>query len=149
MKPLTSCLFLIGIANCFADSAQNATSLQLTLPPTIDAVVGVETSIYFDNVVLTQSPELYRFNVKCDIGAIEKRRWSTMPAKADVGKHDLSIQVIDPKGETFASASTTLRVTASDAGANRDEAVRTDARAALHEPHVASDVQQYLVPLAL
>jgi hypothetical protein len=45
---------------------QGESELQLTLPPTIYAVAGVPMNIYFDSIVLTQSPNKYRFAVACD-----------------------------------------------------------------------------------
>ena len=64
-------LTLLSTKTCLAD---NNISLNLTLPPELYAVPGVEMSIYYDNIVLTQNPEQYRFHGACDIGQSEARR---------------------------------------------------------------------------
>src|SRR5690606_17914978 len=78
---------------------QSDASLQLTLPSQFYAVPGVETSIYFDNIVLTKTPEDYRFEVACDIGNVEQRRWTLTPAKEAVGDHKLTITVYARKND--------------------------------------------------
>lgn len=97
-----------------------AEDLQLTLPPVCYAVPGVPMSIYFDNVVLTETPEKYRFEVKCDVGAAEARRWTVTPKPADAGDHPLTLTVRDSGGQELAHASTRLHVAKPDAGAGRE-----------------------------
>ncbi|MCA9069481.1 MAG: SGNH/GDSL hydrolase family protein [Planctomycetaceae bacterium] len=102
-------------------SAQQAESLQLTLPSESYAVPGVEMSIYFDNIVLTKSPGDYRFDVKCDIGKMEQRRWTMTPTEATVGEHDLVVTVSDgSSGKQMAQAKTTLHVVPAAAGEGRN-----------------------------
>jgi len=113
-------LFVFVPTICSAEQNTTATSLQLTLPEKFYAVPGVEMSIYFDNVVLTKTPEIYGFHVKCDIGAAQTRRWTITPTAEDVGEHELSIHVSGPDGEQVASAATRLRVIPADAGAGRE-----------------------------
>ena len=55
-------------------------SLRLTMPPELYAVPGVPMSVYFDNLVLTESPDAYKFAFACEIGAMEKRRWTVTPS---------------------------------------------------------------------
>lgn len=93
--------------------------LQLTLPAEFYAVSGLETSIYYDNVVLTETPEEYRFEVTCDIGKAEPRRWTVTPKAAEVGDHPLAVTVRDADGKDLGRATTTLRVVSADAGAGR------------------------------
>ena len=110
-------VFLVAVlcaATCFAETALKP--LQLTLPPAIFAVPGVETNIYFDNVVLTEKPESYRFHVTCDIGKAEEKRWTLLPTAADVGVHPLTLVVRDSSGAELERASTTLNVVSADAG---------------------------------
>jgi hypothetical protein len=63
-----------------ANEDQQARSLQLTLPSVCYAVVGVPMSIYYDNIVLTDKPEHYRFQIESNLGAAEARRWTVTPA---------------------------------------------------------------------
>ncbi|MEW6357189.1 MAG: SGNH/GDSL hydrolase family protein [Planctomycetota bacterium] len=93
--------------------------LQLTLPPTFYAAPGVEISIYYDNIVLTEKPEDYRFTVDCKIGKAEERRWTVTPRPKDHGDHPVSVTVADSKGKTLAKGKTTLHVAKADAGAGK------------------------------
>jgi len=94
--------------------------LQLTLPPRWFGVPGVPVSLYFDNVVLTEKPEAYRFEVACDIGHSEARHWTTTPAITDVGDHTMVVTVKDAKGTLVADGKTVLRIAPADAGAGRE-----------------------------
>lgn len=93
--------------------------LELTLPPAVYAVPGVPMSIYFDNIVLTEKPEEYRFEVKCDMGATEARRWTVTPENKDVGNHPIEITVKDGQGKVIESGKSTLKVAKKEAGAGR------------------------------
>lgn len=104
-------------ATCLADDRRGP--LQLTLPPEFYAVPGVETSIYYDNVVLTETPKAYRFEVTCDIGEAEQRRWTVTPKAMDVGDHSLTVTVRDADEKELGRAATVLRVVSADAGAGR------------------------------
>jgi N-acyl-D-amino-acid deacylase len=93
--------------------------LRLTLPPLWHGVSGVPLSLYYDNVVLTEKPQDYRFEVVCDIGAAEARRWTVTPGAKDVGDHPLEVIVKDGQGTVLERARTTLRITPADAGKDR------------------------------
>ncbi len=95
-------------------------SLRLTLPPAWYGVPGVPMSLYYDNVVLTETPENYRFEVTCDIGKSEAKRWTVTPSDKDVGQHALGVVVKDAQGKELQRAKTVLRVVPKDAGANRN-----------------------------
>lgn len=104
---------------CAPPAARSADALQLTLPSAIYAVPGVPMSVYFDNIVLTEKPESYRFEVKCDVGASEARRWTVTAADKDVGSHPMEITVRDGQGKVLESGKMTLRVSPKNAGADR------------------------------
>jgi len=119
--PQTRMVFLLGIALSAATClAEGGGPLRLTLPSQVYAVPGVETSIYYDNVVLTETPDAYRFEVTCDVGGAEKRRWAVTPQAADVGDHALEVTVRDAGGAELGRAATTLKVIPADAGAGRE-----------------------------
>jgi hypothetical protein len=107
-------LTLLSTRTCLTD---NNISLNLTLPPELYAVPGVEMSIYYDSIVLTQNPEQYRFHGACDIGQSEARRWTVTPKPADVGAHELTVSVSDANGQRLEEASLMLTIAPSDAGA--------------------------------
>lgn len=112
-------LFLL-LAVSPAAAAEKTQSLQLTLPPMFYAVPGVEMSIYFDNIVLTETPKKYRFEVDCEIGTVDQNRWSVTPTESNVGQYSLSVKVTDADGANLGTANTVLQVSKPDAGANRD-----------------------------
>jgi lysophospholipase L1-like esterase len=90
--------------------------LRLTLPKEIYAVVDSEMNVYFDNIVLTESPETYRFSFQCDVGKTDSRRWNLTAKSADVGAHSLAVTVSDADGKKLGTATTRLHVVAKDAG---------------------------------
>ncbi|MBL9142575.1 MAG: hypothetical protein JNM99_02735 [Verrucomicrobiaceae bacterium] len=113
---LIALLFLLG-------SPLLAESLRLTLPPVCYAVPGVPMSLYFDNAVLTEQPESYRFEVSCDVGATEANRWTLTAADRDVGDHALSVIVKDKAGKVLEQSSAILRIAPRNAGAGRELSV--------------------------
>lgn len=116
-RPIALALVLVGLVSPWATAAKN--TLRLGLPPATYAVPGVETNIYWDNVVLTRTPEQYRFSAQCDLGRSEARRWTLTPTAADVGEHRLTISVSDSTGRLLDNASTVLRVVPAQAGQGR------------------------------
>jgi lysophospholipase L1-like esterase len=113
--PRTFCLIL-WLAAVPLSAAADASPLQLTLPPAWYGVPGVTNSLYYDNIVLTEQPESYRFQVTCDIGRSEERRWTVTPTDAHVGVHELKVSVLDAGGKILESASTVLRIVPRNAG---------------------------------
>lgn len=94
-------------------------ALRLTLPPDVYAVAGVPLSIYYDNIVLTEKPETFPFEVKCDVGTSEARRWTVTPEDKDVGDHTMDITVKDSQGKTLEHGETTLHISPRNAGDGR------------------------------
>ena len=94
--------------------------LRLTLPPVLYAAPGVEMCIYYDNIVLTETPEKYHFQVKCPIGKCEERRWTLTPAPDQSGEYKMTVTVSDEKKKVLAEGKTLLRVVRADAGAGRN-----------------------------
>lgn len=97
----------------------SAGELQLTLPPVVYAVPGLSVSLYHDNLVLTQTPEQYRFEFACKVGKNEGRRWTVTPADADVGNHPLQVTVKDAGGKVLEQGKTTLHVSSRNAGTGK------------------------------
>lgn len=117
---LIQLILLLLLAVSPASAAEKRQSLQLTLPPMFYAVPGVEMSIYFDNIVLTETPEKYRFEVDCEIGTVDQNRWTVTPTDSNVGQYSLSVKVTDADGANLGAANTVLQVSKPDAGASRD-----------------------------
>ena len=94
--------------------------LRLTLPPAWYGVPGVPISLYYDNIVLTETPESYRFEITCDIGKSEAKRWTVTPSDKDAGRHVLNVVVRDAQGKELEHARTALLIAPRDAGAGRN-----------------------------
>jgi len=116
-------LFAVVLATLIAETrageAKPASSLRLTLPPVCYAVAGVPISLYYDNLVLTEKPEQYRFKVECGLGTEERRRWTATPCAADAGDHPVSVSVSDAEGRVLQQGKLVLHVAKADAGAGR------------------------------
>ncbi len=112
-----SFLFLLTINSVDVIGAEP--DLQLTLPPAIYAVPDLETNIYFDNIILSQTSDQYRFKVTCELGEMETNRWRYTPKQTDVGKHTLSVAVYGTDDALLEEASTILQVVPQAAGAKK------------------------------
>ena len=93
--------------------------LRLTLPPVVYAVPGLPMSIYYDNIVLTEHPEAYQFEVDCPIGSQEASRWTLTATAADEGDHPLRIRIHSQTGAELERGEITVRVVPRDAGADK------------------------------
>ncbi len=115
LRLLPALIFIASLP--FAARAEE--KLRLTLPLMCFAVPDVPMSIYHDNIVLTQQPEAFRFEVKCDIGKNEDRRWTVTPSGRDAGDHHIEITLRDAQGRIIESGKSVLRVVPKNAGAGR------------------------------
>lgn len=126
MKPLFCALFLslLWVPPVSADEIASDVDLQLTLPPAVYAVPGVTISLFFDNIILSQSPETYQYRVTCDIGQTKERGWAVTPKPADVGEHKLEVAVHNGDGKLLATQSTMLHVVPESAGAEDERQIK-------------------------
>ena len=99
-----------------------ANRVKLQLPPAIYAVPGVESCIYFDNVVCVVNPDNYVFDVKCAKGRNDQKRWRYTPAAGEKGSFDLELTVLSDNG-VEAVGKTKVIVTPADAGKGRNFAI--------------------------
>ncbi len=97
-----------------------ATALRPILPPEIYAVPGIETNVYFDNIVLTPDSSALLWDVDCALGAHQRERWTAVPGADDVGDHPLTVRIVTPEVQTVLEMATTLRVIDPAAGAGRE-----------------------------
>ncbi|MFN0080757.1 MAG: SGNH/GDSL hydrolase family protein [Prosthecobacter sp.] len=111
MNRLLSLVFFAITASAFAGD------LQLTLPPVVYATPDMPMRIYHDNIVLTETPETYRFEFTCNVAALararithDSRHWSITPGDSDVGDHPLAITVKDASGKILEQGKTTLHI---------------------------------------
>ena len=93
-----------------------AEKIPLELPPAVYAVPGIETNIYFDNLVLTTNTSQYVFDVNCKKGRNDAKRWRFVPTDKDIGSYTWEVRVLNSKNELVASGKTKLIISAKDAG---------------------------------
>ncbi len=118
--------------------------VRLVLPKVIYAVPGIETNIYFDNVVLVVNPANYIFDVSCDLGFQYDDRWTYTPQAEEVGDHPIKIEVRNEANAVIARARSTVRVARPQAGADR-----TFTFLAIGDSHLQKDVYvQHLLDLS-
>ena len=103
-----------------APAVKNTVHLQL--PPAIYAVPGVESCIYFDNVVNVINPDNFVFDITCSKGRNDQKRWRYVPAKTDKGTFPLKLKVFSCRG-LEAEGETTVIVTPAEAGAGKNPAI--------------------------
>ena len=80
-------------ASAPAPAAAPKASVKLQLPPEIYAVPGVESCIYFDNVVNVINPDNYVFDVECPKGRNDQKRWRYTPKAGEKGTYTLKLTV--------------------------------------------------------
>ncbi len=97
-----------------------AQQLRLTLPPDIYAVPGHEVNIYFDNIVLCPDSDDLVFDVDCNRGRQDEKRWRYTPDGSTIGQFSLAIRVLTPDMELIDEASTMIHVSPADAGAGEE-----------------------------
>ena len=95
-----------------------AEDVKLLIPAKIYAVPGVETNVYFQNVVTVVNPANYVFDVDCDKGRNDLKRWRFTPNEKDIGRWPWKIRVVNESG-TVAEAEAELVVVPADAGKGR------------------------------
>jgi lysophospholipase L1-like esterase len=93
-----------------APSVQAADPLRMALPAEMFAVAGVESSIYFDNVVLALNPANYAFDVICLKGRQQSERWTWTPADADAGDVPFQLDVRDDQQRLVSSGRSVIKV---------------------------------------
>jgi len=103
------------------ESAAGSTThpASIALPAELFAVAGVESSIYFDNVILTLNVANFAFDVTCPKGRQQAERWTWTPTDADVGEFPFQLDVRDERNRLVSRGQTTLKVAAAKPGRNR------------------------------
>lgn len=96
--------------------AENHAALRFILPPVLYAASGIESNVYFDNVVLVLNSADYAFDVTCTKGIQQEERWTFVPEPEDVGEHPFTLEVRDRENRVVATASTRLVVSPPAAG---------------------------------
>ena len=96
--------------------------VKLLLPEKIYAVPGVETNVYFENIVRVINPDNYIFEARAPKGRWDEKRWSFTPTDKDTGSFTLTINVIGNQG-LLASKKVTVVVSPRNAGAGKNLSV--------------------------
>lgn len=99
------------------DTKEFPGKVRLALAKVIYAVSGVETNIYFDNVILTTNSANYVFDVRCEKGSLFADRWAYTPGAAEQGAFPLLLEVRDEANVVVARGQATILVTPGSAAA--------------------------------
>jgi len=110
---------IIVVALLLVSLKSFAEKLPIELPPVVYAVPGVETNIYFDNLILTTDSSPYVFDVNCPKGRNDAKRWRFIPTDKDIGSYKWELKVINNKNEIIASGTTKIIVSPKDAGKDK------------------------------
>lgn len=112
---------VVALFGCLpgAITQQAPDSVRMVLPADIYAVVGHETNVYFENIILVPNADTCLLDVECPRGRQDQNRWRFTPTAEDVGDHDLSVKVLDGNNSVLAEGSTTVHVVPADAGAGQ------------------------------
>ena len=97
---------------------------QMFLPGAIYAVPDLECNIYFKNIFLAANQNNFLYDVKCNYGKQELKRWTYMPSEQDAEKSfPLQITVYDQFGTPVATGKTTVYVTGANVALNREVSI--------------------------
>jgi len=120
-------LLRMGLPGAPAVAAEPLTDMpgvvRLALPPVLNAVEGVETNVYFENVVLALDPADFAFDVTCALGRQQSERWTWTPMASDVGEHSFQLDVRNDRNEVVARGHCQLRVVADEARSQRPTSI--------------------------
>ena len=95
-------LFLAGCRTECVTKSMTPPRLKMMLPEVVYAAPGIESNIYFDNVIDSATPWAYAFEVKCQRGTHGSKRWFWTPDKTDAGKSfDLELRVFNDYGRVL------------------------------------------------
>ena len=94
--------------------------LRMALPSELIAVAGIETNVYFDNVVLCLNPANYAFDVVCSKGSQQAERWTWTPTDADAGDVLFELLVRDDSNRIISRGRMVIKVVAAKQAADRD-----------------------------
>lgn len=142
------CLFAVFISisdtQGVAKEDEPTKPLQFTLPSMGYAVVGVLTSIYYDNLILTEKPEQYRFQIESDFGTGEARRWTVTPTASDVGNHEILVSVSDLEGKRLEHGKLIVHVAPADAGVGQPTRLLLVGDSLTHDPRYPNEMARLL-----
>ena len=126
-RRIRAAVFGVLVANLLLTSAPGQSTppaakefpgrVRLALAKVIYAVAGVETNIYFDNVILTTNSANYAFDVRCEKGFLFQDRWSYTPGAEEQGAFPLWLEVRDESNGIVARAQATILVVRGSAAA--------------------------------
>jgi lysophospholipase L1-like esterase len=129
-------LFSLSPAARANDDRAFAGDVRLTLPPVIYAAPGIETNLYFDNVVLVINPANYVFDVTCEKGFQYDDRWTFVPKAEEAGDYPITLEIKDGANAVIARARSTIRV----APAKSDKRPTQVTLLAIGDSHLQRDI---------
>lgn len=109
--------FVFAIIVIACSTACDRSSVALTIPPHLYAVVGVPMVVLRDNVILADRPDSFRMTALSTVSSKETPASWTITAKPrDIGDHLVNVVIRDERGRVVDSVSSTLHVAPARAG---------------------------------
>ena len=103
--PLVLMMGALLSSGCIANHAVSYAPpplLKLMLPEIIYAVPGIESNIYFENIIDSATPNAYAVEVKCAKGTFGTKRWFWTPDKSDAGKeYNIEVRLFNDYGKVL------------------------------------------------
>lgn len=93
-------------------------NLEFTLPPALYAVPGIDTLLFLDDIILTQTPEKYELSVKPNIGKIKNGCWIFSPKRAVKNTRIIEFSIKGPKANL--KKQITLKIAPKNAGVGKN-----------------------------
>lgn len=90
------------------------------MPPEIFAVPGIETNVYFDNIILSPDSGALIWDVDCPLGLQQEERWTAIPTAQQVGDFPLTVRIVTPEMRSVLEMNSRVRVIDPAAGAGRE-----------------------------
>ena len=118
-----SIVFIVLLQPAFAAEEEYYSSVpnpRLILPEVIYVVPGIESNIYFDNIVIAANRSNYIFDVTCDKGLQQSERWTYTASEKETGEYPLTIDILDQANRSVANANTTVKILPVNAGSGND-----------------------------
>ena len=108
-EPYKEDTYVNGI-NISSKDTKDKTSIELSLPNTIYAVVGDTLQLFYRGIIKAVNPYNYDILVRCEKGNQYPRYYEYKPVASDVGDVPFSICVKDNDGNVLAEKSCNIRV---------------------------------------
>jgi lysophospholipase L1-like esterase len=122
-SPLPTLAFPIEEAGIVA----SPTNLRFLMPTRVHVVAGTDQQFFYENLIVTKDADAFLFvpsGAAMSFTEINRRGVRFRATQSHIGEHQLTVKVTDWEGRKVAEGTTTVVVSAANAGATMSEPVR-------------------------